>query len=60
MRLAIIRVRGIVNVDRDFGDTLRMLRLYTKNYCVVMEGTPQIKGMINKVKHLIKVEEKSS
>ena len=37
--------------------TLDALRLKKKNRVVEHEATPQILGMINKVKHLVVVEE---
>lgn len=38
-------------------DTLAALGLHKMNQTVEQEGTPQIMGMINKVKHLISLEE---
>ncbi len=37
--------------------TIKALGLGRPNYSVVHKETPQIKGMINRVKHLVKVEE---
>jgi large subunit ribosomal protein L30 len=37
--------------------TLVALGITRMNRPVVVEGTPQIMGMINKVQHLVKVEE---
>ena len=37
--------------------TITALGLGRPNYVVVLNDTPQIRGMINAVKHLIKVEE---
>ncbi|MFA7468557.1 MAG: 50S ribosomal protein L30, partial [Desulfotomaculaceae bacterium] len=37
--------------------TVRALGLTKTNSFVVQEDTPQIRGMINKVTHLLKVEE---
>lgn len=37
--------------------TIRALGLGRPNYSVVKNDTPQIRGMINRVKHLVKVEE---
>ena len=49
-KLAVIRVRGPVGAIRGVKDTLNMLRLYRTNFCVVVEDTPSMKGMILKIK----------
>ena len=38
-------------------DTLKALGLKKMNQSVVQEETPQIRGMINKVLHLVEVEQ---
>jgi len=40
--------------------TLKALGFRRLNQCVLHEDSPSIRGMINKVKHLVKVEEESS
>lgn len=50
MKLAIIRVRGIRNMDPKIKMTLELLNLRKPNHCVVMEDSPQTKGMLNVVK----------
>ncbi len=52
-KIAIIRVRGNVNLNRKVKDTFSLLRLYRKNFCVVVEDNPSYKGMINKVKDYV-------
>ena len=52
-RIAVIRVRGKIGVKKEINDTLNMLRLYNNNYCVVLENTPSIMGMIKKVKDYV-------
>ena len=37
--------------------TIQALGLGRPNYSVVKKDTPQIRGMINRVKHLVRVEE---
>jgi large subunit ribosomal protein L30 len=49
-KIAVVRVRGDVNLSRDVKDTLNLLRLYRKNYCIVVENEPSAIGMIKKVK----------
>src|SRR3989344_3529678 len=53
MKLAVVRVRGLVKMPTKMEDTLRMLRLYEKNYCIVIEDTPQNRGMVKKVEHFV-------
>ncbi len=52
-KIAIIRVRGPVDSSKEIRDTLDLLRLYRKNFCVVVEDSPSYKGMINKVKDYV-------
>ncbi|MEK6951345.1 MAG: 50S ribosomal protein L30 [Nanoarchaeota archaeon] len=52
-KLAVIVVRGEAKVSRPIVDTLRLLRLERKNHCVVVEDTPSLRGMINKVKDYV-------
>lgn len=51
--IAVIRVRGTVNVRRDIEDTLKLLRLHKPNHCVVLRYTPSLKGMLMKAQHKI-------
>ncbi|UCD04272.1 MAG: 50S ribosomal protein L30 [Candidatus Woesearchaeota archaeon] len=52
-RIAIIRVRGEVNVSQEIKDTLKMLRLFRKNYCTIISNTPHYLGMINKIRDYV-------
>ncbi len=52
-KIAVVRVRGNVKVMQVFIDTMRMLNIDRKNYCAVMENTPSVMGMIQKVKDFI-------
>ncbi len=52
-RVAVVRVRGSVNLNMRIKDTLNLLRLYRKNYCVVVDGNPSFMGMIKKVKDYV-------
>lgn len=52
-KIAVVLVRGLINVRKSIKDNLRMLRLYYKNYCVVVDNTPANMGMINKAKDYI-------
>lgn len=50
---AVIRVRGSVGVRKDIKDTLAMLRLHRINHAVLVEETPDYKGMLQKAKDYI-------
>lgn len=48
-KIAVIRIRGLTNTSSQKKDTLEMLRLYRKNYCIVLDKRPGLLGMIRKV-----------
>jgi large subunit ribosomal protein L30 len=48
--VAVIRIRGHVHVRQTIEDTMRSLRLTRANHCVVLPGTEQFAGMLEKVK----------
>jgi len=56
-KVKITQVRSIISKSRRQKETMRSLGLRRINHSVVHELTPQIKGMIEKVNHIIKVEE---
>jgi large subunit ribosomal protein L30 len=47
--IAIIRIRGEVNIKGDIKDTLRMLNIGNKNNMAIVEKNPANLGMIRKV-----------
>jgi large subunit ribosomal protein L30 len=51
--LAVVRVRGTINVKNDIRDTLTMLGLGRVNHCVLIDETPQFMGMVRKVKDYV-------
>jgi large subunit ribosomal protein L30 len=53
----ITQVKSIIDRPRRQKDTMKALGLRKMNQTVEKEVTPQIQGMINKVSHLITVEE---
>jgi len=53
MRIAVVRVRGECKLKKGIEDTLRMLRLYRKNSCVVLPNSQAYAGMLEKVKDFI-------
>ena len=50
MRLAVVRVRGNVNLNSEVRQTLNFLNLPQNNNCTLLEDTPQNKGMLQKAK----------
>jgi large subunit ribosomal protein L30 len=56
-RIAIRWVRSEIGFDRRQRATLRGLGLKRLNQRIELEDTPSVRGMIDKVKHLVVVEE---
>lgn len=55
-KLKITLVRSPIGYKYDQKETVKRLGLRRMNYTVIHKDTPQIRGMIEKVKHLLKVE----
>jgi large subunit ribosomal protein L30 len=58
-KIKITQVKSIVDHLKGAKLTIKALGLGRPNYFVVKNDTPQIRGMINRVRHLVKVEEVS-
>lgn len=56
-KVKVTRVKGGIKIPKRQKDTLVALGLRGMNDSREHEATPQISGMINKVKHLLKVEQ---
>ncbi len=56
-KLKIKQIRSIIDQPNDQKLTIKALGLGRPNWEKIHTDTPQIRGMINKVKHLLKVEE---
>lgn len=56
-KLKITQVRSVIDQIEPQKRTIKALGLGRPNYAVVHADTPQIRGMIRKVGHLVKVEE---
>ena len=48
--IAVIRIRGSANLKQELIDTFRMLCLYKKNTCAVVQNTDSYVGMLKKIK----------
>ena len=55
--IRITQVRSSINRPKDQKATMVALGLRKMNQAVEVEATPQIRGMVNKVNHLVTVEE---
>ena len=56
-RLRVTQVRSVIDRPKDQKDTIRRLGLHRMNDSVVKDDRPEIRGMIAKVHHLVRVEE---
>ncbi len=56
-KIKITQVYSIIDTLEAHKRTIKALGLGKPNHSVIKTETPQIRGMINKVKHLVKVEE---
>ena len=52
-KIAVVLVRGMVNVNEGIKKTLALLNLTRKNHCVVIANNPVNMGMIKKVKDYV-------
>ncbi|VYT92496.1 50S ribosomal protein L30 [Veillonella parvula] len=56
-QVKVILTRSLIGRPEDQRATVKALGLKKTNSQVVKEVTPQIEGMLHKVRHLVKVEE---
>ena len=56
-RLKVTQVRSVIDRPKDQKDTIRRLGLHRMHDSVVKDDRPDIRGMIDKVRHLVTVEE---
>ena len=56
-KLRITQIHSASRRQENQGVTVRALGITKVNHSVVHNDTPQIRGMINKVRHLVRVEE---
>jgi large subunit ribosomal protein L30 len=55
-KLKITQVRSTIGFDRKQRDVLRSLGLRRIRHTIEMPDTPEVRGMILKVRHLVTVE----
>ena len=58
-KLCITWVKSNIGYAQDQGKTLKSLGFRRLNQSVVHDDLPSVRGMIHKVRHLVKVEESS-
>jgi len=59
-RLKVTYVRSVIGQKPDQERTVQALGLRRLHQAVEHEDSPQLRGMVHKVRHLVKVEELSS
>jgi len=52
-RIAVVRIRGPIGIKTEINAAFNMLRLYRKNYCVVVDNSPDYSGMVRKTKDYV-------
>jgi len=56
-KIKITQIKSVIDRPKRQKDTMIALGIKKMNASVEHEATPQILGMVNKVNHLVKVEE---
>ena len=56
-RLRVTQTRSVIRRPKDQKDTVRRLGLHRIRDSVIKEDRPDIRGMLDKVRHLVSVEE---
>ena len=56
-RLKVTQTRSVIRRPKDQKDTIRRLGLHRIRDSVIKEDRPDIRGMLVKVRHLVRVEE---
>ena len=52
-KIAVVRIRGSKGVRKEIKDTMKMLRLYKQNNCIIVDNKPNLIGMLKKVKDYV-------
>lgn len=59
-KLRVTWVKSAIGFEKSQGQTVRSLGLHKLNNTVEVKDTPQVRGMIYKIRHLVRVEEVQS
>ena len=57
MALKITQLRGTAGTKQNQKDSLRTIGLKRRHQSVVRPDTPEVRGLINAVRHMVEVEE---
>ncbi|MFL0446922.1 50S ribosomal protein L30 [Corynebacterium xerosis] len=57
MALKITQLRGTAGTKQNQKDSLRTLGLKRRHQSVVRPDTPEVRGLVNAVRHMVEVEE---
>ncbi len=52
-KIAVVRIRGSAKLKKEVADTFNMLKLYRQNYCVIINASPSMLGMLKKVESFV-------
>lgn len=56
-KIKVTQIKSVIDRPKRQKDTIIALGIRKMNQSVIKEVTPQIQGMVDKVSHLVKVEE---
>jgi len=56
-QLKVTLVKSSIGFEKSQGDTARALGLRKLHHSVIVQDIPSVRGMINKISHLLSVEE---
>jgi large subunit ribosomal protein L30 len=56
-KIRIVQIRSVIDEHENAKRTIKALGLGRPNYSVIKNDSPQIRGMIRTVRHLVRVEE---
>ena len=56
-KLKVTQLRSVIGTTRRQRDTIRALGLKRIRHTVVQDDKPEIRGMIDRVRHMVQVEE---
>ncbi len=51
--IAVIRIRGNTGIKKEIERAMKLLRLHNQHACVVVEDSPSLRGMLQKVKDYV-------
>ncbi len=56
-KIKVTQIKSVIDRPKSQKATMKALGLRKMNQSVEHDGSPQVLGMINKIKHLVKIEE---